>query len=242
MISFPAYLAKVDSPDLRRRRPRVRILVERLLEDGVANRDRRMKNVDGEDVVVVRYHLRPIAGDDEKRKDDGENTAGNDQIRRHGRQYRQRQSEAEKIRPMRLDVGESAMQFEPLIEPLVFEAVERVEQTQVDDVGRESDGLDRQKAAQLALDEEKRLDDEAEDGVGDHHAHRGHHAWSAARRLEGGIGDVLEPDGVHDLAEKEERDDPKRREGEGEDGLRPRPKRRRRLREEEVEKPLDRRQ
>ena len=71
--------------------------------------------------------------------------------------------------------------------------------------------------------EEYGLDDEREDGVGDHDRDGAHHLGPAAGGAEGGVCDVLEPDGVDDPAQQVEGHHPQRREGEGEEGQRARP-------------------
>jgi len=94
------------------------------------------------------------------------------------------------------------MKADSLVEPLVLEGVERIEEGQVGHVHCEAEGLQGHQGEDPALQQKQTLEAQGDDGVGDGGAHGGEggnrrRRGGARRGAEGGVRNVLEPQGVH---------------------------------------------
>ena len=105
-------------------------LAERAVEDGVADGDGGVEDVqrrrDG-----LHDDLRLVAAHDEEGKEDGEDTAGDDDAVGHAREDGEGKAEAEEVGPVVLHVGKALVELEALVEPFVLEGIQREEQAQV---------------------------------------------------------------------------------------------------------------
>ena len=98
-----------------------------------------------------------VTGDNEEWKQSREDTSSNDRTVRHAGDDSKRQSEPEEVGPVDLHQVKPLVQLYPLREPLVFEAVEGVEQTLVDKVDSCPEDLNGKESKNLALDQEDYL-------------------------------------------------------------------------------------
>merc|ERR1719510_1550329 len=94
-----------------------------------------------------------------------------------------------------------------------------MKQALVDEVDCGTEDLYREKSKDLALDEEDDLHHNGEHGVGYHDGDGEIYQRSALGRPKCKISDILEPNGVNNLGEKEERKDPEGGKCHGENGL-----------------------
>ena len=85
---------------------------------------------------------------------------------------------------MSLNLVESLVEFNPLGEPLVLEAVERVEQTLVDKVDGGTKDLYGEQREDLALDQKDDLHHDGKHSVGYHNRDGEIYQWPALRRPE----------------------------------------------------------
>ena len=85
---------------------------------------------------------------------------------------------------MSLNLVESLVKFNPLGEPLILEAIERVKQTLVDKVDGSAKDFYWEQREDLALDQEDDLHHDGEDRVGYHDRDGEIYQWPALRRPE----------------------------------------------------------
>ena len=97
-------------------------LAERAVEDGVTDGDGGVEDVqrrrDG-----LHDDLRLVAAHDEEGKEDGEDTAGDDDAVGHAREDGEGKAEAEEVGPVVLHIGKALVKFQALVEPLVFKGI-----------------------------------------------------------------------------------------------------------------------
>ncbi len=90
------------------------------------------------------------------------------------------------------DERQAPVELDALVVPLVLKAVERVQQAQVEEMKARAQDGDRQKAANLRLQQEKALNDHREDRIRQHHRHRRHHASSCPGGVKRRVRNILE--------------------------------------------------
>ena len=89
--------------------------------------------------------LSAVGADDEKGEKYGKHTTGNDHTGEIIGDKRQWQAKAQKVWPIGLDEIEPFVKLQPLVEPLVFEAVEWMQQAQVqkvDQIAQQCEGCE----------------------------------------------------------------------------------------------------
>lgn len=86
-----------------------------------------------------------------------------------------------------------------------------------------ADDIDGEQTHYHPLDEEQCLQQEVEQHVGNDFTDTGKGVWLSARNFKCEICDVLKPDGIDDLTEHKQGEDPEGTEDGGENKLQPRP-------------------
>ena len=99
------------------------------------------------------------------------------------------------------------MQLQSLGEPPLLKTVETVQQAVVEQVQGGSNDLDGNHGEDLALHQEDDLHHNGEGSVSNHHRYGHVHKRTALGRPEGQVRNILEPDGVDNLGQPEERQD-----------------------------------
>jgi len=126
------------------------------------------------------------------------------------RHQEQRQAEPAEVRPVLIDQVQAHFQFHAHVAPLVFERVERVQQTHVNAVQQAADAFQRDKPDRVGLLQEDELEGGSIKQIGDADTERAEGTWPAVEQLVNAVRDIQEPDAAHGFADQVQRHDPER--------------------------------
>lgn len=111
------------------------------------------------------------------------------------------------------------MHFNSMIEPTILKAVEGVQQRHVKQTDHLSNGINREETNNHTLNEKQCLEEEVKEHVCDDLTNTGKRLSFTTRHLKGQISYILEPDGIDDLTEDKQGENPKSTEDRCEDEL-----------------------
>lgn len=115
------------------------------------------------------------------------------------------------------------MHFNSVIEPAILKAVEGVQERHVEQTDHLPNGIDGEETNNHTLNKKQCLKEEVKKHVCDDLTNTGKRLSFTAGHFEGQIRYILEPDGIDDLTEDEQRENPERAEDRREDELKPGP-------------------